>query len=349
VLTGAAWLALFFYYSWHNFGHLFPNYYRADRLRFDVFPLALKGNLISPSRGLFVYVPVLLFVAFLLARYWKYRPLKKLTWLALLVVVATLIVISGFAHWWGGASFGPRFSTDAVPWFVLLAIVAFKATLNYREKKFVRSLSQAVQLTCGALLLAASIFINGRGAIALETWRWNPDDVSEVGDKLWDWRQPQFLAGLVAPPMTHGYEPIIIGTTVDFNKAEQSTKYLWYGWSRAEDDFRWTEGREATLMFSVSEPKDLVLKMKVLPFIREGLWDQQRIFVELNGSPIDAVVLNENRDAELSISLPANLIRRENILKFKLPDAVSPELLNVSTDQRLLGFAVYWIELQEKL
>lgn len=349
VVTGAAWLALFFYYSWHNFGHLFPNYYRADRLRFDTFPLALKGNLISPSRGLFVYVPVLLFVAFLLARYWRYRPLRRLTWLALFVVTATLIVISGFAHWWGGASFGPRFSTDALPWFVLLAIVAFQAMLNYREQKFVRSLSQAVQLTCGALLLAGSIFINGRGALALETWRWNPVDVSEVGDKLWDWRQPQFLAGLVAPPMTHAYEPILIGTTVDFNKAEQSKKYLWYGWSGAEDDFRWTEGREATLMFSVSEPKELMLKMKVLPFIREGLWDQQRIFVELNGSPIDAVVLNENRDAELSISLPGNLIRRENILKFKLPDAASPELLNVSTDQRLLGFAVYWIELQEKL
>jgi len=88
--------------------------------------------------------------------------------------------------------------------------------------------------------------------------------------------------------------------------------------------------------------------MKVLPFIREKLWDQQRIFIELNGGPVDALVLNQNRDTELTISLPANLMRRENILKFKLPDAAPPELMTISTDQRLLGFAVYWIVLQEK-
>ncbi len=349
LLTGALWLAAFLYYSWHNFGQLFPNYYRADRLLFDIFPVAFQGNLISPSRGLLVFVPVLLFVCFLLVRYWRYRPLPRLAWLALTVVIATLIVISGFAHWWGGASFGPRFSTDAVPWFVLLGAIGIKGMLNWRGQHEASGFGWALQLICGALLLAASIFINARGALALETWRWNPGDVSQVGNKLWDWRQPQFLAGLVTPPLDHDYAPIPVGMQIDFTKPEQSTKYLWYGWSGAEPDFRWTEGREATLVFALDQSEDLTLKMRILPFIREDLWKQQRIFVELNGVPIDSLVLSQNKDAELLLSLPGNLLRHQNILKFKLPDAASPELLQLSTDQRLLGFAVYWIQLDRKV
>ena len=45
VLTGAGWLALFCWYSWHNFHQLLPNYYRASRLFFGVFWTALSANL----------------------------------------------------------------------------------------------------------------------------------------------------------------------------------------------------------------------------------------------------------------------------------------------------------------
>ncbi len=346
VVTGAAWLVFFFIYAWHNFGELFPRYYRASRLLFDVFPTALRGNLISPSRGLLVFVPTLLFVAFLLSRYWSYRPLKELTWLALSVVAATLIVISGFAHWWGGASFGPRFSTDAVPWMLLLAIIGVRAMLNWREQHRTRTAAWAFQLVCGAVLLAASVFINARGALAVDTWRWNPGDVSQLGNKLWDWRQPQFLAGLIPPPLDHDYAPIPISKRIDFRKPDESDKYLWYGWSNAEETFRWTEGKEATLVFAIDRNDDLVLKMRVVPFVREGLLNQQRVIVELNETPIDSLVFNRNLEAEIAITLPGKLLRDRNVLKFKMPDARSPELLKISTDQRLLGFAVYWIELQ---
>jgi hypothetical protein len=344
LVTGAAWLGLFFYYSWHNFGRLFPKYYEPGRLLFANFLIALRGNLISPSRGVLVFVPVLWFVALVLIVYWRYRPMPRLTWLALYVVVSTILIISGFSHWWGGASFGPRFSTDAVPWFVLLAIIGIRAGLNRRQQEVVSSAGWTTQLVFGGLLLAAGIFINARGATALATWRWNPGDAIQVNAKLWDWRQPQFLAGLVQEPMAHGYEQIPLGVRIDFSKAEQSTKYLWYGWSGGEENFRWTEGHEAALMFSLAEQSNLVLKMKVLPFISQGV-PQQRILVELNGQPIDSISLNQNTESELSIKLAANLLRHENILSFNLPDAASPELLGVSSDQRMLGMAVHWIEL----
>jgi hypothetical protein len=346
LVTGALWLGLFIYYSWHNFGQLLPNYYRADRLLFDIFPTALRGNLISPARGLFVFVPLTLFVAFLLIRYWSYRPLPRLSWLGLIVVLATLVVISGFAHWWGGASFGPRFSTETVPWLVLLGVIGVKAMLNWRELKQPSMASWLLQVSCGAVLLAASCFINARGALSLETWRWNPGDVSQLGNKLWDWRQPQFLAGLITPPFDRSLARMEVDRRVDFTRPEQSDQFLWYGWSNAEDSFRWTEGHEASLVFSLDTTTALTLNMKVVPFIREGPVPQQRVQIFLNGSVVDSLVFTRNADTEVSIQLPENLLGRKNTLKFKLPDATSPELLRISTDQRMLALAVYWIELK---
>jgi hypothetical protein len=351
IITGALWLMGFVFYSWQHFGRVLPNYYRANRLKFDAFLIAFPGNLFSPARGLLVYVPVLLFVTFLLARYWRERPFPRLTWLALVIVVVNLIVISGFPHWWGGASFGPRFTTDAVPWFVLLAIISVKAMLTWREKhqseherKAVPA-SWTVQLAAGAFLLALSIFINARGALSINTWKWNetPKDVVLVQKKLWDWRQPQFLAGLVRPPLDRAYPLIETDTRIDFTKPE-ADKYLWYGWSGAEPRLRWSEADEAALVFALNRIDDVSLRVRLSPFVPHGVHEQQRFNVDLNGHRIETSVLNEERAYDISLTLPKNLLRRENVLTFGLPDAASPESLKISIDQRPLGVAVEWME-----
>jgi hypothetical protein len=349
IITGALWLTVFVFYSWQHFGRTLPNYYRANRLKFDAFPVAFPGNLISPARGLLVYVPVLLFIAFLLARYWRWRPFPRLIWLALIIVFVNLIVISGFPHWWGGASFGPRFSTDAVPWFVLLAILSVKAMLVWREQHSgaAAPLSWTIQLTVGAVLLALSIFINGRGALSINTWKWNeePKDVVLVQKKLWDWRQPQFLAGMVRPPLDRDYPLIETETRIDFTKPE-ADKYLWYGWSGAEPRLRWTDADEAALVFALKQIDDVSLKIRLSPFVPRGVHQQQRFNLDLNGHRIQTLLLNEERPYDISLTLPKNLLRRENVLTIGLPDAASPESLKLSIDQRPLGVAVEWMEFQ---
>ncbi len=62
--TGAAWFAAFAVYSWTHFRHLLPAYYQANRLATTTFWEAVSGNLISPSRGTLIYVPITLFVVF---------------------------------------------------------------------------------------------------------------------------------------------------------------------------------------------------------------------------------------------------------------------------------------------
>ena len=49
----------------------------------------------------------------------------------------------------------------------------------------------------GALLLGASVIINGTGAVSQPASDWNlrPVNVDDAPGRVWDWRDPQFLRG----------------------------------------------------------------------------------------------------------------------------------------------------------
>jgi len=196
--TGVIWLAGFIAYSRYYFGQWLPSYYLASRLTFDHFTEALAGNLISPARGLLIYVPVILFIFYLLVRYRKYLAHRKLVWLALCAISVHWIVISGFPHWYGGHSYGPRLMTGIVPWLVLLCIFGLEAMLTARENqaKVQRLKSWRIEHVLGGTLLLVSCIINGLGAASHATALWNmrPVNVDEQPSRIWDWRHPQFLA-----------------------------------------------------------------------------------------------------------------------------------------------------------
>src|SRR6266849_2252078 len=80
LVVGLAWLIAFIAYSWFHFGHALPSYFLARRLDFHLFWIAFAGNLISPSRGLLIFVPVIIFVIYLLVRYAPELPSPRLAW-----------------------------------------------------------------------------------------------------------------------------------------------------------------------------------------------------------------------------------------------------------------------------
>ena len=197
LLAGGAWLVAFVFYSWSQFGQLLPHYYLADRLDFRSFWWALLGNLVSPSRGLLTFVPITLFVVYLAARYASDLPSPRLAALCAFVMVAHLVVASGFSPWWGGHCYGPRFTAGLVPWLVLLTILAIAARLSRRAHEQVgRSWTWRIEIAVGSALLLTSVAINARGAADSATARWNitPVNVDEHPERLWDWEHPQFLA-----------------------------------------------------------------------------------------------------------------------------------------------------------
>jgi hypothetical protein len=348
VSTGIGWAAGLVLYSWHNFGQLLPNYFRPGRLLFGKFWTALPGNLISPARGLLIFVPAVMFVAYLLIRFRRQLPNKRLAGLAIPAMVSQLIMISGFDHWWGGHSYGPRLMTAFVPWLVLLSILGLNAMLKngmagHGVRRFERFATSAV----GIVLLSASIFINARGALSPATSIWNslPENVDLKPERIWDWRQPQFLAGLIPPPFPPNVPVLEKNTSIDFTTRD-ADKYLWYGWSIAEPEGRWTSATHATMIFSLNEIRPLTLKIRMAPFLVRGKLDEQRVTVKLNEQTLATLPLSNFELADYSLSLPADRLRAKNVLDFQVLGAATPASLDVSQDQRQLGIRVAYVEVE---
>jgi hypothetical protein len=197
-ITGAAWILAFVAFSWSIFGDWLPGYYLASRLQFTNFGSAITGTLVSASRGLFVFVPIFAFVLYRVVRHWQNLPFRPLAATALAAIGLQWLVVAGYSNWWGGWSYGPRLMTEIVPWFALLAILGQHAATSAPSSR-----RSQLEMAVGLLMLALSILINARGAISWATYNWNMDadmDVDYHPDRVFDWSQPQFLAGLLPMP-----------------------------------------------------------------------------------------------------------------------------------------------------
>jgi hypothetical protein len=319
---------------------LLPSYYSAGRLEFGSFGGALAGNLISPSRGLVVYVPWVLMTVYWLWRYRQFVEQRWLLWLSLSIVAGELFVLGAFPVWWGGVSYGARLTTDLLPWLVFLTILALHARSQSVREDAGRSF-KTVEIIAASLLALFSVFVNGRGAISAATQSWNdyPKDDHSMQEKVWSWRQAQFLAGCGSPEPPPDFPELSSAQTMDPTKPE-SEEYLWLGWARAERDWRWTNGKEAKIVFGLNEGRDLNFTMTVAPFLVPNQLSEQVVIAELNGHSLRSFTVRNPAFAQLAFTLPANFLKDKNVLTLKLPNATSPESLRMSIDQRQLGLAV---------
>lgn len=156
------------------YGHPLPPYYREVRMGPPAqFIEALAGHLVSPSRGLFIFSPVLLLsVAGAVSRL-KRRADELDVWVAGIVVLHWLL-ISTWAVWWGGHSYGPRLFTDMTPYLVYFLGAALGWLWILRGG---RRIAYAGLL---AVSLAASVWIHYRAATSRYPGLWNgqPGSVS---------------------------------------------------------------------------------------------------------------------------------------------------------------------------
>jgi hypothetical protein len=342
-VVGFIWFAAFVTYSRSHFKTWLPAYYRASRLSFEHFGEALAGNLISPARGFLIYVPVIFFAVYLLVHYRRVVVNYRLLWLAVIISFLYWVANSSFPHWWGGYSYGPRLMADIVPWIVMLTILGIDALR--RAPLETRSWAGPVQAAIGALLLLVSIGMNGIGAVMAETVTWNehPTSVDKDPSRLWDWRYPQFLAGFLHPPLPGEFPPADV--RIEFSRTS-AEPYLWYGWSVNEPQFRWTNAREAAIIFGLDDISDAEFFMKVSPLIVANKLDQQRLNIHLNNQPLTTLTLTQPIEQELSVPLPERMLRTNNTLVFDLPDARTPKSLGLNQDQRKLALAVFWMEVR---
>jgi hypothetical protein len=150
--------------------------------------IALAGQCVSPSRGLFIFSPFLLFS---IAGVWLALHRKWMTPLVYYLAAALMLhwfLISDFAYWPAGHCYGPRLFSDVLPLFMFFLIPAF-LWLRLQEPRRMLSL---VFYVC----VLISVFIHYRGAFDWAVYEWNgsPEEVSIA--RVWNWRDPQFLRGL---------------------------------------------------------------------------------------------------------------------------------------------------------
>ncbi len=169
-----------------EYGQPLPPYYAPERLLSPTFWTAFYGNLLSPARGLFIYSPFLLLPAILPRQTVRAFRANPGLFLFALWPLVHLVAISSFPHWWGGACYGPRFMSDALPAIFVLFVFVI------RECPSLPRHARPVLWVLGTY----SVFLNT--VIGLFVWNavhgWMRDfEPDHHPDAILDWSHPQFL------------------------------------------------------------------------------------------------------------------------------------------------------------
>lgn len=193
VACGLAFLlpvAVFAGLNFRWFGHVFGTASQFQQVSLEVHRVrrtwqwpgpGMAGLLLSPSRGLLIFSPIVL-----MALAARASPAQRgiLRWTAA-AAAAQFLVYSSFSVWWGGHSYGPRYGLDLLP--ALVPAAALGMSRLARAHVSVRALAGAA--------LAWSILTAGTGAFCYphDAWNTDPESVDRVHGRLWDVRDSQIL------------------------------------------------------------------------------------------------------------------------------------------------------------
>jgi len=339
---------LFAAYSWRFYGTLLPPYYLPKRIAgSQSFFLALYGNLVSPSRGIFVFNPVLLPVLLLLAAV----PWRK--WRGEIVAVGVLglavlhiVIISRFPHWWGGHSYGSRLALDVLP-FVLYAVVAVGQAAVGMGRWGRGGL--AVLFVLASL---AGIGINtGQGLFNRATAAWNAGpNVDSYPASIFNWRFPQFLATgnrLDLRGILHGvarFEP------VSGQILPASRNVFYDNWHVDQIDgngasVRWSAGTVSSIFFRFRErAHDVPVSLA----ITAGTFGRQRVEIRLNGNLCGSYTHDGYAPTTHTFALKPGWLRANdiNIIEVRTPGAPAMALKRKGAfDARGLGICLHRLQM----
>jgi hypothetical protein len=143
----------------------------------------LSGILLSPSRGLFVYSPILLLSVFGMARAWQ-RNGDPLLRYASVGVLLTILLYGKWGMWWGGSSYGPRLLADLTP---SLALALYPLKDVFRRK-----------WACQVVFVIFALWSIGAHAMGAfwDDNRWNQmfhHDADAFRQRLWLWTDNQLV------------------------------------------------------------------------------------------------------------------------------------------------------------
>jgi hypothetical protein len=145
-----------------------------------------------------------------------------------------------------------------------------------------------------------------------------------------------------SPPADKAYA---LGTVISFAVGGGAERFKVAGWSKAEPEFTWTEGKGAT--FSVEVPTGesaLALRMKLVGLIHPPEVSYQPVEVYVNGQKVaDWQVA---APANFTATIPKALAATKKLeIELRTPKSTTPKALKMNDDVRVLGVACFEMEI----
>lgn len=163
----------------------------------------LLGILVSPSRGLLVYSPVLAFaLAGLILSLRDAGPRRPFFAYMAAATGGSVVMLGTFAVWWGGHSFGPRLLTDVLPLLALFLVPVWPRLETSRL--LTAAFLLAFVLSIGVQVVGVFYYPSPRRV----DWNWTPQNVDFAHERLWDWQDTQILRLLRNGPRSPGFESV---------------------------------------------------------------------------------------------------------------------------------------------
>lgn len=155
---------------------------------FEQFQTGFLGSLFSPSRGLLIFSPVVVFALPGISQFLKQKFDRDEKLIAVMVIV-TLAVFGQYCFfeiWTGGWCFGPRYMTDILPIVCLLIgyFIQSQFALWQRQRRIFINLSLSLFFVC----LTFSTFTQVVGAFGATNWDGIPYPSTA---RVWQWRDSQ--------------------------------------------------------------------------------------------------------------------------------------------------------------
>jgi hypothetical protein len=116
-------------------------------------------------------------------------------------------------------------------------------------------------------------------------------------------------------------------------------EYLGPGWGAVWKGCRTSEARSVELRFRTEASGPHRLRMM------GGTFRAQRVTVRVNGVEVGELRHDGGSLRSLEVTIPGGLLRRDNVVRFDLPEARSPQSLGLNDDPRLLGLTLEWFRL----
>jgi hypothetical protein len=205
-------IGLVLFYNLTVAGHVGGGYGLAgDASFFRHNPLTgLAGLLFSPTRGLFVFSPFLLF----LVLSWRYPPRDRALSVAITIGVVVQVLLYAMIDWRGGISWGPRFLTDLMPMLFWMMVPVATALRGFGRALFVATVGLAI-----AIEAIGAFYYTGVTDTVVMSVTSGPGMMRAA----WDWRNAPFIASLRS-----GRAPadLLIGTQGNFDAVELNGRHV---------------------------------------------------------------------------------------------------------------------------